>query len=173
MRVTHRLAWLCAVALVGAAHAQSSAAPEVAKTVDAFHGQWALTGTDAEPGASAVRLTITIDCDVVALGAAVNCLIAGELPGVGPIAAAAVVGYSPDKGLVRWMEISSTGEYHDHKGKWREHEIEFEPLAYIVGGQKATEYLHIDFPSAGRLVLHAVTETAGGTSTLDCTGTRT
>jgi hypothetical protein len=159
-----------------AAHAQtkqSAKPPEIKKTVDAFVGHWTITGTDTEPGAKApVKFELTLDCQRTALGAAVTCGFAGKLPNVGPIEAAAVIGYSPDEQVVRWMEISSTGEYHDHRGRWKGDQIEFEPLEYSVSGEKATEYLRIAFPANGNLTLASVTKTAEGKSVLECTGKR-
>jgi hypothetical protein len=70
------------------------------------------------------------------------------------------------------MEISSTGEYHDHRGRWKNNEIEFEPLDYSVSGKKATEYLRIAFPASGKLKLTSTTQTAEGKSVLECTGNR-
>ena len=152
---------------------ESALPPEVKRTVDAFVGHWIITGTDMEPGAKApVKFELTLDCKVAALGAAVACSFAGKLPNVGESQAAAVIGYSPDEQVVRWMEISSTREYHDHKGRWKGDEIEFEPLQYSVSGNKATEYLRIGFPASGKLALASVTETAEGKSVLECTGTR-
>jgi hypothetical protein len=147
-------------------------APEIKKTVDAFVGHWILTGTDIEPGLVPVKFELTLDCKRTALGAAVTCGFAGKLPNVGPIEAAAVIGYSPDEQVVRWMEISSTGEYHDHKGRWKSDEIEFEPLEYSVSGKKATEYLHLAFPTAGALKLASVTQTDDGKSVVECAGKR-
>ena len=69
------------------------------------------------------------------------------------------------------MEISSTGEYHDHRVRWKNNEIEFEPLEYSVSDKKATEYLRITFPSSGKLTLTSATQTAEGKSVLECTVT--
>jgi hypothetical protein len=152
---------------------QSATPLEIKKTVDAFFGHWIITGTDTEPGAKApAKFELTLDCKRTALGAAVTCGFFGKLPNVGPIEAAAVIGYSPEEKVVRWMEISSTGEYHDHRGRWKADEIDFEPLEYSVSGEKATEYLRIGFPASNKLRLTSVTETAEGKSVLECTGER-
>jgi len=141
--------------------------PAVKKTVDAFVGRWSFVGIDAEPGAKAAKLTMAIDCEIAALGAAVACTFAGQSVAVGRIEATAVIGYSPDEKVVRWMEISSTGEYHDHRGTWKGDAIEFEALPYTISGQRAVEELSIRFPSPGRLVLKSVTKTTEGSSTLE------
>ena len=142
--------------------------PAVKKTVDAFVGRWSFVGIDAEPGAKdAAKLTMGIDCEIAALGAAVACTFAGQSVAIGRIEAAAVIGYSPDEKVVRWMEISSTGEYHDHRGTWKGDTIEFEALPYTISGQRAVEELSIRFPSPGRLVLKSVTRTTEGSSTLE------
>ena len=146
--------------------------PEVKKTVDAFAGRWNFAGTDLEPGTKqAAKLTMTINCKPAALGAAVACTIAGRSAGE-RIEAAAVIGYSPDEKVVRWMEISSTAEYHDHRGVWKGNTIEFEPLPYTVMGKRFVEKLNVSFPSPGTLVLKSVTETPEGSSTLEGTARR-
>ena len=172
-----RLIMAAVAASISLAHAQTERAakppPEVKKTVDAFVGHWVLTGTNQEPSSrEPVHFKLAIDCRPASLGAAVSCLIAGRLPGVGPVEAAAVIGYSPDEQQVRWMEISSTGEYHDHKGRWNGDTIEFEPLLYSISGRQATEYLSIRFPSAGQQILRSVTETSEGKSILEWSGKR-
>ena len=174
---------IMAVILMGGAslplglHSQSNESvpppPEIKKTVDAFVGHWIISGTETEPGAkAAAKFELTLNCERTALGAAVTCDFAGKLPGVGPIEAAAVIGYSPEEQVVRWMEISSTGEFHNHRGRWKGDEIDFEPLEYSISGRKATEYLRIDFPVSGKLTLTSVTQTAEGKSVLECTGKR-
>ncbi len=146
--------------------------PDVKKTVAAFAGHWVLTGTNSEPGAKApARVKAVIDCKSAALGAAVNCLIGADVSG-SHIEAATVIGYSPDEHVVRWMEISSTGEYHDHRGTWHGTEIGFEPLTYTAAGAKMTEYLRIAFPSPGKMILKSTTRTNDGPSRLELTGTR-
>jgi hypothetical protein len=57
-----------------------------------------------------------IDCRFAVLGAAVPCTLSGKVANSGPIEAATIVGYDADEQIVHWMKISSTGEYHDHKG---------------------------------------------------------
>jgi hypothetical protein len=161
-------------ALPLAAGGEDAAPPltDVKKTVDTFAGHWVLTGTDSEPGVKApVPVKAVIDCKLAALGAAVNCLVGADVSG-SHIEAATVIGYSPDEHVVRWMEISSTGEYHDHRGTWRGNEIQFAPLTYIRDGAKMTEYLTTVFPSSGKMILKSVTRMSDGVSRLELTGTR-
>ena len=146
--------------------------PEVSKTVGAFAGHWTLTGTDLEPGATMPAVVNgTMDCKPAALGAAVSCLIAAEVSGT-RIEAATVIGYSPDEHLVRWMEISSTGEYHDHRGPWKGDQIVFKPLSYTAAGAKMTEYFALSFASADSVMWKATTKTPEGASRLLLTGKR-
>lgn len=164
----------CAVLAIApiAAHGEAAPPPEVKKTVEAFAGHWTVIGTDLEPGANApAAIKGTVDCTPAALGAAVSCLIAVDIGG-SRIEAANVIGYSPDEHQVRWMEISSTGEYHDHRGPWRGNAIQFEPLTYTAGGTKLTEFFTPSFPSPGTMVWKVSVETAQGTSKIDLTGTR-
>jgi len=83
-----------------------------------------------------------------------------------------VIGYSPDEHIVRWMEISSTGEYHDHRGSWKADAIHFEPLTYTLAGAKLTEHLTVGFPSAGKITLKSITRSSEGKSQLELAGTR-
>jgi hypothetical protein len=102
---------------------------EVKRTVNALVGQWRFEGSDAEPGVKEpVKVTMAFDCRLAALGAAVACTLSGNVANSGPIEAASIVGYDSDEQIVHWMEISSTGEYHDHRGKWKGEMIAFEPL---------------------------------------------
>ncbi|HEX5207509.1 MAG TPA: hypothetical protein VFW10_06905 [Steroidobacteraceae bacterium] len=100
-----------------------------------------------------------------------TCLIAADISGT-RIEAATVIGYSPDEHLVRWMEISSTGEYHDHRGPWNGDQITFEPLTYTVAGVTMTEYFSVSFLSAGKMTWRAITKTREGESRLDLIGIR-
>ena len=157
-----------------AAHADTAAPapPEVKKTVEAFTGNWTLTGTDLEPGAQApAPVKATLECKPAALGLAVNCRITAEVSG-SRVEAAAIIGYSPDEHAVRWMEISSSGEYHDHRGVWKGNEIEFEPLTYTVSGAKMTEVFSPSFPSPGKTLWKVTVESSEGKSRMELTGTR-
>jgi hypothetical protein len=147
--------------------------PEVRKTVDALVGHWSLDGTSTGPGGKEpLKVTAEIDCKVAALGAAIACALRGDVSGSGPIGAATIVGYDPEERIVHWMEISSTGEYHDHRGKWNGRTIVFEPLVYICSGKKCTERFRLSFPSTNTFILNSVTEAAGGQSTIQGTAKR-
>jgi hypothetical protein len=140
---------------------------QVKRTADAFVGQWSFEGSDAEPGVKErLKVTMNIDCRLVAPGAAVACTLSGNVANSGPIEAANIIGYDPEEQIVHWMEISSTGEYHDHRGKWKGEIIAFEPLVYKSAGKKCTETFTLSFPSSGTFVLKSVTKTAEGLSTI-------
>ncbi len=146
---------------------------EVKKTVDALVGHWSLDGSDAQPGGKErLKITAEIDCRVAALGAAIACALSGNVSGSGPIEASTIVGYDPAERIVHWMEISSTGEYHDHRGKWNGQTIAFEPLVYSCSGKKCTERFTLSFPSTNTFILNSVTESAGGRSTITGTAKR-
>jgi hypothetical protein len=163
---------ICVIWLAVGGYAQSvneaqTLSPEVKRTVDVLVGQWRFEGRDAEPGAKEqLRVTMAFDCRLAALGAAVACTLSGNVANSGPIEAASIVGYDSDEQIVHWMEISSTGEYHDHRGKWKGEMIAFEPLVYKNAGKKYTETFTLSFPSAGTFVLKSVTETHEGLSTI-------
>ena len=172
-----RIFGLLVAALMGDGSApgqeSSAPAPEIKTTVDAFAGRWLLTGTDEEPGTKTpLSVNAVVDCKPAALGNAVNCIITADITTT-HIEAATIIGYSPDEHRVRWMEISSTGEYHDHRGIWKGHSIEFEPLISTVAGATTTEYLTVSFPgSEGKMAWRSITSTREGNSRLELTGRR-
>ena len=148
---------------------ESSTVPkEVRKTVELLGGHWTFQGTDTEPGKhEPATVSMEIDCKSAALGAAVVCRLTGTVSGFGPVEAASVVGYDPEEKIVHWMEISSTGEYHDHKGPWKKDRIVFQPLAYTAAGKKCTERFSLVFPAPNKMMLKSVTETADGVSRIE------
>lgn len=147
--------------------------PEVKRTVESFLGNWTQTGTDTEPNSKTPsHFTGTLDCESAALGVAVNCRLVNDGSDGVRVEMACVIGYSPEERLVRLMEISSSGSYHDHKGTWMGDKIQFEPLTYSLAGKKVTEYFTISFPSPDKMVVRSVVETAEGKSTMEVIGTR-
>jgi hypothetical protein len=170
------LSMVCAICVAVGAHSQNESKtlpPEVKKTVDALVGHWSFEGTDAEPGVKEPqKVSMVVDCRLAALGAALACTLKGRVDGFGPIEAATIIGYNPDERIVHWMEISSTGEYHDHRGEWKGEMITFAPLVYVSLGKKSTENFTLRFPSTNTFVLNSVTETAAGLSTITGTAKR-
>ena len=108
-----------------------------------------------------------IDCKSASLGVAVVCRLRGTVTGFGPVEATSLVGYDPEEKVVHWMEISSTGEYHDHKGPWKDDRVVFEALTYTVAGKKCTERFSLLFPAPNKMRLKSVTKTADGESRIE------
>jgi hypothetical protein len=152
-----------------APEAQAPTVPkEVRMTVESLAGHWTFHGTDVETGAhEPATVAMEFDCQSAALGRAVVCRLTGNVSGFGQIEAASVVGYNPEEKLVHWMEISSTEEYHDHKGPWEENGIGFEPLVCTVAGKKCTETFSLAFPSPDKMILKSVTKTPAGASRIE------
>jgi len=143
------------------------------QTVNRLLGHWTFHGTDTEPNAKKpFKVALTIDCRPTALGAAVVCDLKGRVADSGSVEATAVVAYSPDEHVVRWMEFSSSGEYHDHRRQWKGNALEFEPLSYTVLGKRFTEKFSLIFPSNAELRLKAITESTDGASVISGTATR-
>ena len=150
------------------------AAPlEVKKTVDAFLGRWTMTGTYREPNMRApIDLTSKMGCELTALGKAVTCKVVTDGTDGSRVELTSVVGFSPDEGIVRLMEISSSGSYHDHRGQWQGDQIVFEPLTYSVSGQKTTEHFTISIPEPGKMTIESIEEGTEGKSTMKLSGAR-
>jgi hypothetical protein len=161
-----------ALPLAGFAQSGGSAAPlEVKKTVDAFLGRWALTGTYTESGSkNPSHLTVTIQCESALLGAVVICGMASDDTGGGHIEVASIIGYSPDERRIHLMEASSSGSYHEHKGRWIGDVIQFERLSKSEAGKQIVEDFSIGFPSPGTMRVKSIEETPEGRSTMDIVG---
>jgi hypothetical protein len=146
--------------------------PEVGKTVNSFVGHWTLTGIDTQPNSKAVQVTVVMDCEPAALGSAVSCRLVSDAAGGDHSEMASLIGYSADEGIVRLMEVSSSGANHVHTGPWNGDVIQFEKLSYSEAGKKRVETFAIGFPSPGTMTVKSVTETAAGISILDLAGTK-
>ena len=167
-------ALLLAVPPVAAGQSGSAAAsPEVKKVVEANLGHWNLTGTLTDPNSKTPsRLTVTIQCEAAALGMAVSCRVASDETGGGHAETVSIMGYSPDDQLVHLMEVSSSGSYHEHKGRWKGNVIQFERMVKVVAGKRIVEEFSIGFPSPGTITIKSVEETAEGRSTMELMGTK-
>jgi hypothetical protein len=162
------------MALPLAGHGQSggsAAPPEVKKTVDAFLGRWTLTGTYTESNSkNPSHLTVTIQCESALLGVAVICRMTSDDTGGGHIEVASIIGYSPDEQRIHLMEASSSGSYHEHRGRWIGDVIQFDLLSKSEAGKQIVEDFSIGFPSPGTMRVKSVEETAEGRSTMDIMG---
>jgi hypothetical protein len=146
---------------------------EVKKTVDAFLGHWTMTGTYREANMRApVNLASRMACELTALGKAITCHVVTEGTDGSRVELTSVIGFSPDEQIVRLMEISSSGSYHDHRGRWHGDQIVFEPLTYSVWGRKTTEHFAIRVPEQGKMAIESIEEGAQGKSTMELSGAR-
>lgn len=69
------------------------------------------------------------------------------------------------------MEVSSSGSYHAHRGRWSGSLIQFDLLSKTVAGKQVVEECSIGFPSPGKMTVTSIEETTEGKSTLDLIGT--
>ena len=176
-----RFALLTALVLSTTAIAEEKAAapapvtPEVAKTVQAFLGKWTVNGTMTAPALSAPAPTkMLVDCQLTALGGALNCTAKADITGLGPVEMGTLIGYDPEGKVVHFMVISSAGEFHDHMGTWKDDKtLEFQPLKFKNHGQDATEDFGFSFTGPNAMSFKSVTTNADGTKeTFEGTGTR-
>jgi uncharacterized protein DUF1579 len=154
--------------------AMPPAPPEVQKTVDAFAGKWTFDAKLTAAGMPApAPVKLSMDCQKTALGTAVLCSGKGEATGLGPMEMGLVAGYDPEEKLVRFMIITSGGEFHDHKGVWKDKDLVFEPLKYTTGGQAMTEDFSFTVVSDKSMSFKSVvTKADGSKETFEGTGTR-
>src|SRR5438045_2964078 len=106
---------------LGAAPADAGAAPELARTVERLAGRWTFDITVALAGSKLpVKAKLTWDCKPVAAGRAVSCVGGAKLPELGTLEEASLVGYDPETKAVHMMTVNSMGEFHDHRGAWKD-----------------------------------------------------
>jgi hypothetical protein len=170
------VAFVLLLALLLVAHGQTggSATPlEATKVVEAFLGSWDLTGSATDPlSKGRSHLTVTMHCESAALGMAVSCRMASDETGGSHAEMASIIGYSPDDRLVHLMEVSSSGTYHEHKGRWNGNVIQFERMSKSVAGKQIVEDFSIGFPSPRKMTVTSVEEAAEGRSTMELVGTK-
>jgi hypothetical protein len=138
------------------------AMPEVKKIVDALSGKWA---TDAEmtmPGAKPEKAKLSMECKKIALGAGVSCSMEGKTS-MGPMAETCMIAHDPEGSGVHMMCVTSMGEVHDHKGKWKDDKtLEFEPLKATMEGKPITETVVMTMADAKTVSMTSTTTTANG-----------
>jgi hypothetical protein len=116
------------------------------RAVDAFAGSWVFHSTITPPGAAPIKADLTMNCSKTAGGRAVQCLLVGEIPGVGPMDAAVLVGVDRLDDKVHFMAMTSDDELHDHVCAWRDSKnLVCEQLKGGLGGQPITEDLSFAF----------------------------
>jgi hypothetical protein len=143
---------------------QSNTPPEVNKTVEAMQGTWAGSMVANVPGFPAETFNWTMDCRVVARGAGVSCTNTGKAS-IGVMAESCLLAYDSEGKAVHYMCVTSMGEVHDHKGKWKdERTIEFEPLRAGMMGQQITETLRWYFPDVNTIDKTSEVKLADGSS---------
>lgn len=156
---------LAVATVTGAAAPPPASPPEVAKTVRAFEGSWAVEGSVTASGQEPAASRLRIDCKPTALGAAVLCTMTGETEGMGPFEAGYLVGYDPVEKVVHFMAMTSDGEYHDHKGTWKDDSsLVFDPYPYQSAGGPVTESFGIKWTDSRTMTFTSTTTMADGSS---------
>lgn len=149
---------ICLVALVAQAPGQKQQSktgppprptmpPEVGRTAEAIQGTWAGSMVANVPGFPAETFDWRMNCTIVALGAGASCTNTGKAS-IGAMAESCLLAFDPEGKAVHYMCVTSMGEVHDHRGKWKDDKtIEFEPLHAGMMGQQITETIRFYFPT--------------------------
>ena len=144
--------------------APSPPPPEVNRTVQAVVGRWSGRMTAKMPGGAAETFPWSMQCAAAALGAGASCTMEGDAS-IGHLAQACLVAYDPVGKAVHYMCVTSMGEVHDHKGRWKDAStIEFEPLVGGLEGKSMTEAITWTFPGTGRMTTVSVVTLADGSA---------
>jgi hypothetical protein len=121
--------------------------PEVRKTAEAIQGTWLGTMVARVPGYPAESFEWTMTCQFVAQGAGASCTNTGKAS-IGSMSESCLLAFDPEGKSVHYMCVTSMGEVHDHKGKWKDEKtIQFEPLVGGMMGQQVTETNRWHFPT--------------------------
>ena len=119
---------------------------EQQRAVEAFAGQWLYKATITMPDGKPVRADLAMSCSKTAGGKANVCTLKGEVPGVGPMDAAVLVGLDRLDNKVHFMAMTSDDELHDHVCGWQDaRNLVCEPLQGGLGGQAISEDLSFTF----------------------------
>jgi len=136
--------------------------PDVKKVVDAFAGKWAMDAELTMPGAKPEKTKVTMECKKIAMGAGVSCAMEGK-SSMGPMAQTCMIAHDPEGSGVHLMCVTSMGEVHDHKGKWKDDKtLEFEPYKGTMMGKPATETVTMAMADAKTMTMTSTTTTAEG-----------
>ena len=123
-----------------------ASSPEVQNTVDAITGTWSGQMTAHVAGSAVESFDWTMNCKPIALGSGALCTNSGKAS-IGFMSESCLLAFDPEGKAVHYMCVTSMGEVHDHKGKWKDEKtIEFEPLRAGMMGQQITETLWWRFP---------------------------
>lgn len=143
--------------------AQPPPPPDVQRTVNAIAGKWSGQLT-AKVGGATETFNWTMDCKAVALGAGAACSNGGKAS-FGVLAESCLLAYDPEGKAVHYMCVTSSGEVHDHKGRWRDDKtVEFEPLQAGLMGKPITETIRWYFPDANTITKSSVVTMPDGSS---------
>jgi len=105
-----------------------------------------------------------MDCETVALGAGAACTNGGKAS-IGLMMESCLLAYDPAGKAVHYMCVTSMGEVHDHKGRWKDsNTIAFEPLQAGMMGKEVTEILYWSFPDAAIIAKTSLVTMPNGTS---------
>jgi len=138
--------------------------PEVNRTVGAVVGRWSGWMTAKIPGGATEKFPWSMNCKAAALGAGASCTMEGHAS-IGDMAQACIVAYDPEGKAVHYMCVTSMGEVHDHRGRWRDATtIEFEPLSGGLQGTPMTETITWTFADPGRMTTRSVVTLQDGSA---------
>jgi hypothetical protein len=149
-----------------------ASADEVKRTVDAFTGHWIVELALTPPKQATARFKGTIDCKPIAAGTAVDCALAAEVPGMGPMRESDLMGYDPETKSVRIMTWNNQGEIHDHHGAWKDdHTLELSHTA-TMGGAPVSESFRMAWTAANAMSFRFTSTSGGATSVFEGKATR-
>jgi hypothetical protein len=147
--------------------------PEMKKTVDAFAGRWAFTGSLTLPDGKARSVKTKLTCNKAAGAKAVSCTEDGEVVGLGPMHGAYLIGYDTFTKRVHFMAMTSDEAVHDHPCSWKdEHLLACDPLKAGMNGQPITEEFSVSFEGAAAAIKATVLLPDGSRMLIDIKGKR-
>lgn len=151
------------VALIFAITAQSASAEPTASLttgmIAAMSGEWSGV-MRAEVPPDTEEFPWRASCAPVALGAGVLCHSEGTAS-IGPIAQSCLIAVAPGEEEVHLMCVSSMGEVHDHRGRYVDGAIRFEPLRAAISGAIVEEIVEYRITPGGEMQTLSVVRATG------------
>ena len=109
-----------------------------------------------------MKTKLTYDCKKIAEGRALDCAGSAKLPELGALEEVSLVGYDPESKQVHMMTVNSQGEFHDHRGGWKdERTLELE-VEGTLAGKPMKERITFQFGEKGEATYRSVMTLEGG-----------
>lgn len=139
--------------------------PEGAQRLEAFVGEWTLSGT-LEMQGNTFAIAGDWSMTPAAGGWGIRSELRGRIEGLGAMLEDDLLGFDQESGQVHLYSLTNTGNVHDHTGQWRDDggiDLVYEGTQQ---GQPYHETIELRSDPAGRLTVHSVERIGGAVASV-------